>query len=377
MEYSKLKQRVYQELSELEKFGLRRRLNPPTGIDLSSNDYLALSSHPLIKEQMAQAVLKSGCGATASRLLRGERSEFAQVEKSFASFKGTKSALYFNSGYTANIGVMTSFPKAEDIVFSDQFNHASLIDGLRLSPAKKIIFPHCNIKALKELIEKETCEGQKFLVTESLFSMDGDHAPLKEYAELCEKTNTALIVDEAHAVGVYGTYGTGLIEEIGVGKSVFLSINPCGKALGLSGAFVAGEDWAIDYLIQSARSFIFSTAPPPSLASALETSLSIISKEPQRRKELLDLSIYLRELLTFNEIPIPAGNSQIIPIVLGTNEVASRVALELQQRGFDVRAIRPPTVPIGTSRLRVSINITLDKSILKKFVNSLKELIGH
>ncbi|MBI4852437.1 MAG: 8-amino-7-oxononanoate synthase [Acidobacteria bacterium] len=376
MEFSTLKQRVYQELSELEKSGLRRRLNPPLGIDLSSNDYLALSSHPFIKENMAQAVLKSGCGSTASRLLRGERREFAEVEKLFASFKGTKSALYFNSGYMANIGVITSFLNADDLVFSDQFNHASLIDGLRLSRAKKIIFPHCNLKALKELLEKETCLGQKFLVTESLFSMDGDQAPLKEYAELCEKTNTALIVDEAHAIGIYGPYGTGLIEETAIGDSVFLSINPAGKALGVSGAFVAGPDWAIDYLIQSARSFIFSTAPPPAIAAALETSLTIINKEPERRKQLLDIAIYLRELLILNEISIPAGNSQIIPVVLGSNERASNIALKLQQAGFDVRAIRPPTVPVGTSRLRISLNINLDQNILREFTNTLKKVMG-
>lgn len=373
MELSKLKQKICQELSDLEKSGLRRHLNPPRGIDLSSNDYLALSSHPFIKESMAQAVLKSGCGATASRLLRGERVEFAQVEKSFASFKKTKSALYFSNGYMANIGVLTSFLKADDLVFSDQFNHASLIDGLRLSLAKKIIFPHSNLKALKELLEKETCLGQKFLVTESLFSMDGDQAPLKEYAALCESTNTALIVDEAHAIGIYGAYGTGLIEETGIGNSVFLSINPAGKALGVSGAFVAGPDWAIDYLIQSARSFIFSTAPPPSIAAALETSLSLINKDPERRKELLNLSLYLRELFLLNEIPVPPGNSQIIPIILGNNEYASNVALTLQQKGFDVRAIRPPTVPAGTSRLRVSLNINLDEKILREFTKTLKQ----
>ncbi len=376
MELSKLQQRICQELSDLEKSGLRRRLYPPTGIDLSSNDYLALSSHPLIKRRMAEAVLKSGCGATASRLLRGERTEFSQVEKLFATFKATKSALYFGSGYSANIGVLTSLLCADDLVFSDQLNHASLIDGLRLSSAKKVIFPHCNLKVLKELLEKENCSGQKFLVTESLFSMDGDQAPLKEYAELCQATNTALIVDEAHAVGVYGKHGTGLIEATGTASSVFLSINPAGKALGVCGAFVAGPDWAIDYLIQCARPFIFSTAPPPSIAAALEASLSIITGEEKRRQQLLELAIYLRESLILNDIPILPGNSQIIPVILGDNERATTTASALQQAGFDVRAIRPPTVPAGTSRLRISLNINLDQNILRQFTNTLKRVMG-
>ena len=375
MELSKLQQRICQELSDLEKSGLRRRLYPPTGIDLSSNDYLALSSHPFIKQRMAEAVLKSGCGATASRLLRGERTEFSQIEKLFATFKGTKSSLYFGSGYSANIGVLTSLLHADDLVFSDQFNHASLIDGLRLSSAKKVIFPHCNLKALKELLEKENCSGQKFLVTESLFSMDGDQAPLKEYAELCQATNTALIVDEAHAVGVYGKHGTGLIEATGAANSVFLSINPAGKALGVCGAFVAGPDWAIDYLIQFARPFIFSTAPPPSIAAALEASLSIITSEEKRRQQLLELAIYLRELLILSDIPILPGNSQIIPVILGDNGRATTVALALQQAGFDVRAIRPPTVPVGTSRLRISLNINLDQTALRQFTKTLKRIM--
>ncbi len=375
MELSKLQQRICQELSDLEKSGLRRRLYPPTGIDLSSNDYLALSSHPFIKQRMAEAVLKSGCGATASRLLRGERTEFSQIEKLFATFKGTKSSLYFGSGYSANIGVLTSLLHADDLVFSDQFNHASLIDGLRLSSAKKVIFPHCNLKALKELLEKENCSGQKFLVTESLFSMDGDQAPLKEYAELCQATNTALIVDEAHAVGVYGKHGTGLIEATGTANSVFLSINPAGKALGVCGAFVAGPDWAIDYLIQFARPFIFSTAPPPSIAAALEASLSIITSEEKRRQQLLELAIYLRELLILSDIPILPGNSQIIPVILGDNGRATTVALALQQAGFDVRAIRPPTVPVGTSRLRISLNINLDQTALRQFTKTLKRIM--
>ncbi len=367
-----LELRVSNELAELEKAGLRRRLYPPAGIDLSSNDYLALSTHPFIKERMAEAVMKVGCGATASRLLRGERAEFAQVEKQFATFKGTKASLYFNSGYTANIGVLTAFLKPEDLVFSDKLNHASIIDGLRLAPAKKIIFPHCDFKTLEELIKKEPCQGQRFLVTESVFSMDGDLAPLKEYAELCQTTNTALIVDEAHAIGIYGNHGTGLIEETGIGNNVFLSINPAGKALGVGGAFVAGSDWAIDYIIQTARSFIFSTAPSPPIVAALGASLTLISNEPQRRKELLHLAIYLRELLTLNDIPILPGNSQIIPVIIGDNEKATKVAQTLQQEGFDVRAIRPPTVPVGTARLRISLNINLDETILRQFTNILK-----
>ncbi len=361
-----LEQRILKQLDALDLAGERRKLSPPGGIDLSSNDYLGLAAHPLINKRMIEAVMREGCGSTGSRLLRGERLCFAALERRFATFKGTEAALYFGSGYLGNLGVLTSFLEAGDVVFSDEFNHASLIDGLRLSRARRIIFAHRDSRALKSLISAEKGQGQKFLVTESLFSMDGDEAPLLDYADLCHNTNTALIVDEAHAVGVYGTNGSGLIDKMGIGRDVFLSVNPAGKALGASGAFVAGPRWAIDYLIQRARTFIFSTAPYPAIADAIDAALELVVSEPQRRQKLFDLAAHMRSALAQHGVYSPPGRSQIIPVIVGENNRAIAVAAAMHEQGFDIRAIRPPTVPDGTARLRISINTNLDPLVLSR-----------
>lgn len=370
-----LERRVSRRLAEMEVAGMRRTLRPPCGIDLSSNDYLGLATHKRLKERMAEATLRDGCGSTGSRLLRGERTEFAAIERRFAGFKGTEAALYFGSGYAANIGALTSLLEPEDVVFSDELNHASLIDGLRLARARHVIYPHCDVRAVAGLIKNEDAAGQKILVTESLFSMDGDRAPLVDYAELCRATNTALLVDEAHAVGIYGGRGSGLIEEAGIDSEVLLSINAAGKALGVCGAFVAGPAWAIEYMIQRARTFIFSTAPPPAVAAALDAALSVIMEEPERRQRLSGLVDGLRKMLDKKSICVPPGRSQIIPIIIGDNTSSVAVAADLQAQGFDVRAIRAPTVPEGTARLRISVNANLDLSTLSRFTEVLADAL--
>jgi 8-amino-7-oxononanoate synthase len=338
---------------------LRRALRPPRGIDLSSNDYLGLSAHPLVKERMAAAVAELGCGSTGSRLLRGERDCFDAIESRFAAFKGAERALYFSSGYLANLAVLTAFPESGDVLYCDQFNHASLIDGARLSRAERMVYPHTQIPP---------ASGERsFVVSESLFSMDGDRAPLNELAA----TGAALIVDEAHAVGIFGPRGSGLIEEMGA--NVFLSVNSAGKALGVAGAFVAGPSWAIEHLLQCARPFVFSTAPPPALAAALEASLDVIEQEPERRARLRSLAGYLRARLRDGGLEVAEGDSHLIPIMLGENSRAVTVARELQDAGFDVRPIRPPTVPAGTARLRVSVDVKLTETILDRFVAALEQ----
>ena len=346
-----LEARVRAHLAEIERTGLRRVMRPPSGVDLSSNDYLGLASHPLIKERMAEAVRQLGVGSTGSRLLRGDRECFEAVETRFAKFKGAERALYFSSGFLANLAVLTTFPEQGDVVYSDELNHASLIDGVRLSRATRQVYPHATVPA---------AQGQ-FLVTESLFSMDGDRAPLGELANV----GANLIVDEAHAVGLYGARGSGLVEETGIDP--FLSINTAGKALGVAGAFVCGPAWAIEYMVQRARTFIFSTAPPPAVAAALDASLDVIAAEPERRARLRELARYLRAKLV-----MPESDSPILPIMVGDNDRAVRLAEALHHAGFDVRAIRPPTVPVGTSRLRVSLNVNLSEAILDRFVACLE-----
>lgn len=360
-----LEQRVRARLDELRAGGLLRTLRAPRGVDLCSNDYLNLSTHPRLRDAMAAAVCAEGCGSTGSRLLRGERETFRRVEERFAAFKGTERALYFSSGYLANLGVLTAMAHPGDVIYSDERNHASLIDGIRLSGAQRRIFPHNDAAALGAMMGAETERGEKFVVTESLFSMDGDFAPVAEYASLCRKYSANLIADEAHAVGVFGTGGVGLAQE------ALLTVNTAGKALGVSGAFVAGPEWAIEYLVQRARSFVFSTAAPPAVAAALDAALAVVEEEPWRRSQLLEGANYLRRRLAEAGIAAPDGSSQIIPVVLGENERAVRVAELLQDRGFDARAIRPPSVPAGTARLRLSLNAGLTEDTLDRFTDAL------
>ncbi len=367
-----LESRIKDQLAEIESKGLKRKLASPRGIDLSSNDYLGLAKDKRLIEALVRGAEREGVGSTASRLLRGERDCFRDVEKQFAKWKGTESSLYFATGYQANIGLMQTFLEEDDVVFSDELNHASLIDGIRLSKCRKEIFRHFDIKQLEKFLLETECRGQKFLVTESLFSMDGDIAPLEKYAEIAQRTNTNLIVDEAHSVGLYGEKGSGLIEQLGIEKSVFLSVNTAGKALGVSGAFVAGSNLAIEYLINKCRSFIFSTAPIPAIADALKTALEIIEIEKGRREKLRKISQTFCNLLQDFGFEAPADETQIIPIIIGDSDKAVSIANKMQAKGFDVRAIRPPTVAEGTSRLRVTLNLSLTKEILKEFVENLR-----
>jgi 8-amino-7-oxononanoate synthase len=377
-----LEARVGARLAALEAEGLLRALRPPAGVDLSSNDYLNLARHPSIAERLIEAVAREGCGSTGSRLLRGERSCFERVERAFARFKGAERSLYFGSGYLANIAVLATLPEQGDVIVSDERNHASLIDGMRLSKARTVIVPHNGTRgpgspgspgstaALARLVAQSDAPV-RFIVTESLFSMEGDVAPLAEYAAICRSTGAMLIVDEAHAVGVYGEQGTGLLEAAGVAHDQVVSINTAGKALGVAGAFVAGPAWAIEYLTQRARPFVFSTAPPPALADALDASLAIVASEPERRHRVLALAAHLRAGLADAGIAAIAGASQIVPIVVGENNRAVAIAGALQRAGFDVRAIRPPSVPQGTARLRVSVNVGLSEALLDRFVEHL------
>jgi 8-amino-7-oxononanoate synthase len=369
--------RVRARLADLGSQGLLRRLRPPAGLDLASNDYLGLATHPRIVRRMAEAVTRQGCGSTGSRLLRGHRECFTGIERRFAEFKRAERSVYFSSGDLANLGVLSTLPEAGDVVFSDERNHASLIDGLRLSRARRVVFPHNDAGRLAQLLSDDDGSGQRFVVVESLFSMDGDFAPLADYAAICRESGAALVVDEAHAVGVYGDDGSGLIRARGVEDDVLLSVNTAGKALGVAGAFVAGPAWVIDYLEQRARSFVFSTAPPPALTAALSASLDAIAAEPERRATLDARVAFVRTRLSDIGVPLPADPSQIIPIVVGENDAAVALAETLQDQGFDVRAIRPPSVPPGTARLRVSVNIGLSEGELGRFVDALQHSLGE
>ena len=374
---SRLARRVDARLRSLREAGLLRTLRPPSGIDLSSNDYLGLARDPRVVEAMVAGATRDGCGSTGSRLLRGDREAFRALERRFATFKGTERALYFSSGYLANLAVLTTLPEKGDVILSDERNHASLVDGIRLSAADRVVFPHNDVVALGQTLSTVSSDSsrrgdaQVFVVVESVFSMDGDRAPLSAYAALCRAHGAALVVDEAHAVGLLGDRGSGLVEEAGLEGDVCVSMNAAGKALGVGGAFVAGPAWAIEYLVQRARPFMFSTAPPPAVAHALDASLDIVGREPERRRIVLDRAAYLRRALAATGLTVPTDQTPIIPIVVGENDRSTRVAALLSAQGFDVRAIRPPTVPAGMARLRLSVNVSLSPDVIDGFVTAL------
>jgi 8-amino-7-oxononanoate synthase len=366
-----LEARVRKRLQDIDASGLRREPLEPSGIDVSSNDYLRLATHPLLADRMRDAVFAHGCGSTGSRLLRGHRAVFDDVERAFARFKGADRALYFSSGYLANLAVVTTFAERTDAIIADRLNHASLRDAVRLANAHAVTCPHNDPRALAGLIAQHAHRPHTFVVTESLFGMDGDMPPLAEYAAMCRQAGATLIVDEAHAVGIYGARGSGLLEHAGLSGNDAISINTAGKALGVAGAFVAGPSWAIDYLVQRARPFVFSTAPPPALAAALGASLEIIAAEPHRRQRLLDLARYLRRQLRHAGFDVADSDSPIVPVIVGDTDRTVAAAEQLRTLGFDVRAIRPPTVPVATDRLRLMVHVGLDEPLLDRLVAAL------
>ena len=374
----RLAARVDARLRSLREAGLLRTLRAPAGIDLSSNDYLDLARDPRVVAAFQQGVAREGAGSTGSRLLRGHRDAFVEVERAFAAFKGAERALYFSSGYLANLGVLTTLPEAGDVIVSDERNHASLIDAMRLSSATRVIVPHNDPAALEDALRAArsaaAADARLFVVVESVFSMDGDAAPLAAQAALCRTFDATLVVDEAHACGLWGARGSGMIEAAGLDPNT-ISINSAGKALGVGGAFVAGPAWAIDYLVQRARTFVFSTAPPPAVTGAIAESLRIVEAEPERRARVIALARLARERLVAAGIDVPAGDSPIVPIVIGDSHRAAAVAARLQARGFDIRAIRPPTVPDGGARLRLSVNARLEDATIVEFVAALSAVL--
>jgi 8-amino-7-oxononanoate synthase len=357
----RLVERIAADLEALRERAQFRALENPPGINLYSNDYLGLAHDPRLKQAVLEAVEVAGAvGSTGSRLLSGNSPEWETLEAEFADFAGTEAALYFGSGYAANIGLVGAIAGRGDLVFSDALNHASLIDGIRLSGATKIIYPHADLNFLAAALrEHSTHTGVKLIVTESVFSMEGDVAPIARLSELAEANGAALIVDEAHATGVHGPHGRGICAALGLERKVFASVHTCGKALASAGAFVCGGIILRDYLINRARTFIFSTAMPPYMAGQIRAALALTRTADDRRTHLHGISNALRQKLATAGIESGASSTQIIPICLGGNEAALTVASRLQEAGFAVRAIRPPTVPAGTSRIRLSLTASL------------------
>ena len=372
----KIRQRIAAELSDLESQAQLRHLETPVGIDLSSNDYLALSTDSRMKQAILDAVEAAPrIASTGSRLLSGHDEAWTALEHDFARWVGAEASLYFTSGYAANIGLLSAVLGPDDIVFSDSANHASLIDGMRLAKSRRVIFPHLDLNALEaELRWDHSSAGARFIVVESIFSMDGDRAALRELAALAKRYDAELIVDEAHATGVCGPGGRGCVAEAGLSGRVFATVHTCGKALAAAGAFVCGSEDLRRYLINRARTFIFSTALPPYFAAQVSAGMRLALTMDIERTHLADLGIFLRNALLQKGFETAGSDSHIVPVVLGANETALAFAANLQARGYGIRAIRPPTVPPGTARLRMSLTTKLSKPVLADLVGALVQI---
>ena len=361
------------ELCALETRAQLRSLEINSGVNLCSNDYLGLATDPRLQEAVVEGVRRtSQTGATGSRLLSGNSRHWEELEEEFAEFAGTTDALYFSSGYAANVGLLSSLLQPEDLVFSDSLNHASIVDGIRLAGTRKVIYPHRDVRALGEELEGRRDEpGCKLIVTESLFSMDGDRAPLQELARLAQAYGAGLIVDEAHATGVHGPQGRGLAAEAGIVNEALAIVHTCGKALASMGAFVCCGTSLKQFLINRARTFIFSTAMPPYFAHQIRAALRIARQAGPERTGLGNAAEDLRRRLQGEGFDTGTSASQIVPIILGENETALHFAAQLRNSGFAVRAIRPPTVRAGTSRLRLSLTSKITAEEIDKLVAAL------
>ncbi len=325
---------------------------------LCSNNYLGLAAHPEIADAACHALRRYGSSAVSSRLISGHMQAHAQLEEQLAAWKGCERALLFPSGYQANIGVISTLVGPGDVVISDELNHASIIDGCRLSRAHIAVYRHNDVERLSELLAEHDGARRILVVTESIFSMDGDRAPLTEIVETTKRYGAWLMVDEAHAAGVFGPRGAGLVAELGLDQDVDVHMGTLGKALASSGAYVAGNKDLIELLINRARSFIFTTGLAPAAAAAAGAALTIIEREPQRAASLLARARRLGGLLREGGLEVPHLDSQILPVIIGEADAAVAVMRGLLERGIYVAAIRPPTVAAGTSRLRVSLMAT-------------------
>lgn len=341
-------------------------------LSFCSNDYLGLASHPDIIRAATDAMPHTGLGGAASHLICGHHDGHHQLEFRLAAFTGRSSALFFSTGYMANMGVISALAGRGDTIFSDRLNHASIIDGCILSRARVRRYPHGDMDALADMLA--TTGGHKLVVTDGVFSMDGDIAPLKELSTLCRAHDALLVVDDAHGVGVLGPQGRGSIAELGLSEEdVPVLIGTLGKAVGTSGAFVAGPKLLMDYLVQKARTYIYTTAMPPAIALATCASLDLIEKEDSRRSHLQALIRDFRLGASALGYELMPSRTPIQPIMVGDNWSALALSQALEQKGLMVTAIRPPTVPDGEARLRVTFSAAHSTADLKKLLTALAE----
>jgi 8-amino-7-oxononanoate synthase len=368
-------ERILAELADLKEKNRFRSLKEPLGIDFCSNDYLKLSSHPKLIQSLKEGIDLYGAGSTASRLIRGHRVVFEELESQFADYIKSEESLFVANGFLANIGLLGAITTTSSFVFCDRQNHASIMDGVRFGQFDVKYFKHNQIEHLEELLKNASPEKEKIVVTESLFSMDGDFCDLEKILDLKLKIPFTLILDEAHALGVYGKNGIGLS-----GESLYYSriqeidfrIFTAGKSMGLEGAFIACSRMNKEYLINKLRTFIFSTAPLPAIAHALKTSIELMKEMETERIHLREKSRIVLEQLKLLGYDTLNSTSHIIPVLFESDFAVMEASSFLQVKGFDVRGIRPPTVKVP--RLRLSMNTSLTQKNLEDLLNHLKDI---
>lgn len=357
---------INKDLAALDEDGLTRSLrtlqesggkiewNGKPYLNFSSNDYLNLANDPRLKAGAVQAVENFGCGATASRLMAGHLAIHESLEQNLAAWLQMDRCLVFPSGFQANLGMITSVADKSSVIFSDALNHASIVDGCRLSGAQIQIYDHCDCDHLEQLLKSTSAPGRKLIVSDSVFSMDGDHAPLTRLSELARKHDCLLAIDEAHALGVFGE-GRGLCQALGITPDII--VGTMTKSFGSGGGFIASSAPFQSLFINKARSFIFSTGLAPACAGSALAAIDVMQNDPALGPELLRRSQLLRDQLSDNGVDVPDDNSQIIPIMIGSNAEAVRIMNALLDLGILLAAVRPPSVPEGTARLRISATL--------------------
>jgi glycine C-acetyltransferase/8-amino-7-oxononanoate synthase len=374
---------IAERLAQLEELGLYRRLRLVSGpqgprvvldgrpvLLLCSNNYLGLADHPRVREAAAEAAMRWGVGAGASRLVSGGMTVHRRLEEALAEFERTEAALLFGSGYLANVGVISSLAGRGEVVFSDELNHASIVDGCRLARAETFVFRHCDIDHLAWGLRQAEGRGG-LIVTDGVFSMDGDVAPLAEIVELARRHDARLVVDEAHGTGALGPGGRGAVAEAGLDGEVDVIVGTLGKALGSYGAYVACDGELAQYLINTARSLIFSTAPAPPAAAGALAALELLREQPRRVDKLQRNAETLRSELAREGFEVTGAQTQIVPLIVGDAHLTMRVCEAALERGVFAQAIRPPTVPEGTSRLRLAVMASHTRSELREAAQAL------
>jgi 8-amino-7-oxononanoate synthase len=374
-------------LTALERSGMYRRLRLISGpqgprvlldgkpvLLMCSNNYLSLADHPQVQEAAAEAAMRWGVGAGASRLVSGSMTIHRRLEERLARFKGSEACVLFGSGYLANVGVLGALAGSGDVIFSDELNHASIVDGCRLSHAQVVVYRHCDSEHLEWCLRRHAGDGGRLIVTDSVFSMDADVAPLPEIVELADVYGARLMVDEAHATGALGPGGRGAVAAAGLEGEVDLIVGTLGKALGSYGAYICADESTVQYLINTARPLIFSTAPAPPPVAAAHAALDLIETRPDRVERLHLAARTLRAGLREEGFAVPVGDMHIVPLVLGEERVGMRFAEAAIEQGLFVQAIRPPSVPAGTTRLRLTVMASHTATELRAVARLLAEL---